>query len=126
MICKERADSSARPFFVFPFGGKSAPNVAFRLVFVQNLTDLDVEGIVTLPQPLCQCFVNGRLGDAEVFGSGADSGTGLNHVHSQFAGTLFDVLGHMIPPKLCATKENLCTYGGKYVSLTYAAIKSKM
>ena len=72
----------------FP-GGHSSPDVPFPLVFVQNLPDLQIEWIITLPQPLGQCFVDRGFGNAELLCCRADSGTGFNHVHSQFTGAFF-------------------------------------
>ena len=71
--------------------------MAFPLVFVQNFPDLQIKRIIALPQMLGQCFMDGGFGNAELLCGFADSGTGLNHVHSQFTGALFWVCCHALP-----------------------------
>ena len=39
----------------------------------------------------------GGFGNAEVPGGGPDGGTGFNHVHSQFTGSLLNGVCHMLP-----------------------------
>ena len=76
--------------FVFSAGCHAAPYVPLLLVGIQNLPNLLVENSVVPVKALGKVFVNGGLGDTKMFGGGADSCTCFDHVHSQFAGSVFD------------------------------------
>lgn len=90
---------------VFLPGGKTTAYVSFLFVFVQNISDLNVQQGIGLGKSLLQILMYRRFGDTEVICCGADGGTGLDHVHSQSAGSLFNSVWHHIPPMLCAAQQ---------------------
>ena len=60
--------------FVFHPRGLAAPQVASRLVAVQNALHLQIQAPVAVRQTLGDILVYGALRDAEVSGCGADRG----------------------------------------------------
>ena len=78
-------------------GGHAAADMAFLLVFVQNLPDLLIQGRIMVLQPLGQVLMYGGLGNAELLRCGTNSGTGFDHVHSQVTGAPFNVIVHRFP-----------------------------
>lgn len=77
--------------FVFPARGDAAPDVAFGLIFVQNLLDLEVEGAVKDGQTLPDVLVYGGFADTEFPGCTPDCCLILYDVQSQLAGSLLNI-----------------------------------
>ena len=83
--------------FIFPSGGKTAPDVSFGFVLFQDLSDFFVQQGICFLKPVLQIFVDSGFGDAEVICGGAHRGAGFDDVHSQFAGSLVNVVVHVAP-----------------------------
>ncbi len=92
---------------VFLPGGQAAPDVPLLLILVQNMPDLGIQGIAAQAQLLCQCLVDGGFGNAEVPGSGSDGGTGFDHVHSQFTGSLLQLSFHRLPSDAVLLEDSM-------------------
>jgi hypothetical protein len=75
---------------ILVFCGQTATDVSLTLVFVQYFSDLTIQPLVALWQPNLKVFVNGGFGNPKVACGGAYSGSVFNHVHSQFAGSVFN------------------------------------
>ena len=82
---------------VFAAGGHAAADVALLFVEVKDLPDLSIESRAALRQPLGQILVNGGFGDTEPLRRRTHGGSGLDHVHSQFTGSLLKVMFHRLP-----------------------------
>ena len=89
---------------ILPFCGHPAADVALPFVFVQNFPNLKVQRIIVLLQPLGQVFMHRGFGNAEVPGGGPDGGTGFDHVHSRFTGSLLNGVCHMLPLRCCVLR----------------------
>lgn len=94
-------------------GGHSAPDVALLLVFVQDGPGLGVKLGIAAPQPKGDILVDGGFGDAEVLRSRAHGGTGFNDVHSQFTGSLLNLLCHFLTSDAVCCLSVFC-FGGNY------------
>ena len=81
--------------FVFPAGGKAAPDMPLGFVYIQKLSYLPVQGRIQTRQAVRQILMYGGFGYAEMCGCGADGGFVLNDVHGQIAGALFNICTHM-------------------------------
>ena len=106
MICKtaESRTHKLRSAFrilgcslIFSSGGKASADMPFLLVQVENLAYLYIQGMVILIQTLGQVLMYRGLGNAEVTGRSPDGGTGFDHVHSQFTGSLVQAIFHSAP-----------------------------
>ena len=80
---------------LFP-GGHPAADVALLLVFIQHGSGRPIQCGVQPPEPKGNVLVYGGFGDAEMPRGGADGGTRFNDVHSQFTGSLFNLLCHIL------------------------------
>lgn len=54
----------------------------------------------------------GGFGDTEVLCGGTNRGTGFDHVHSQFAGTLFHAVIHLVPSDAVCYRKTYAVRGG--------------
>lgn len=66
----------------------------FGLVAVEQLPHLLIERGVDLLQPLREILVDGRFGDAELFGGGADGGVVGEKIFREIACACFHVRVH--------------------------------
>ena len=71
------------------------------LVAVEQLPHLLIERGVDLLQPLREILVDGRFGDAELFGGGADGGPVLYDVKGQVFGPGFQIVFDSTPLPCC-------------------------
>ena len=76
---------------VFPACRQSSPDVAFRLIDIQKLPHLLIQGWVKPGQALCQVFMYGGFGNAELRGGGADGRPVFDDVYGQVAGPFFNI-----------------------------------
>jgi len=83
--------------FVFFSGGHSTPDVTLLLVFIKNLPNLGIQLWVMTLKPLLQIFMYRGFGNVEFFCRCPDSCSGLNDVHSQFAGPFLQWFGQINP-----------------------------
>lgn len=82
---------------VLAAGGHAAPDVALLFIEVKDLSNLDKEGRIALRQTLGQILVDGGFGDTKLLRCRAHGGSGFDHVHSQFTGSLLKVMFHRLP-----------------------------
>lgn len=75
----------------FPCGEATA-NVPLCLVFVHKLLYLTVQCGIVLLQSLGQIFMDGGFGYAKFLSGGAYGAACFDHVHSQLAGPIVDIL----------------------------------
>lgn len=96
-------------------GGKAPTDVPLGLIGVQNDLDLFVQGLIVLGQALGQVLVNRGLGNPKFLRRCPDGGPVFDHVHSQLAGSLSDVIRHTRPSLLCRDKT---LYAGKSTGMS--------
>ena len=101
---------------ILPFpGGQAAPDVPLGFVGVQDDLHLFVQGLVVLGQALGEVLVDRGFGDPKFFRRCPDGGPVFDHVHSQLAGSLSDVIRHTRPSLLCRDK---ILYAGKRAGMS--------
>lgn len=80
--------------FVFSPRRHAAADVPLGFVAVEQLPHLLIERGVDLLQPLREILVDGRFGDAELFGGGADGGVVGKKIFREIACACFHVHVH--------------------------------
>ena len=99
--------------FVFFPRGKAAADVPLCLVFLQDLSSLQVEGAVEVGQPLGDIFMYRGFADAEFTGGSAHGGAVFDDVGGQIAGPLFHVPFDSSPLPNFNFHWSICTVKGK-------------
>ena len=103
---------------IFSFGGHSTADVTLFFVGIKHLPYLPVKCPVTSRQSVLQILMYRGLGYSEFTGSTSYGRPGFDHVHSQFASSLINCIGHNLPSLVCAAKKRLCGISDKYAALT--------
>ena len=92
----------------FFLGGQAAPDVPLGFVGVQDDLHLFVQGLVVLGQALGEVLVDRGFWRSQIFFAAARTvARFFDHVHSQLAGSLSDVIRHTRPPCCVVTRYSM-------------------